>query len=922
MAISKTLSPANFVHRLPSVSLPEAVNPDHLPCRAPVTAGHRPENTSGPVSGYGRRRYTCSSGTGDRHERRTRCLGGGCSYLCPRIALPVPVRCFEGGTVGVVFAGDNMKVHETRSHTRSSAEEEGKIGKGKQKAENGGRDSEQQQASKTKKAKVEGENRDANGKPAAVVAAEFEEFCKATRQHLSINEMRRILEANEQDPSGSDDAVVPRCQDMMFYGPLEKCPVCYNQVDCSGSNYRCRGAYSEWSTCIYTTTDAWRRDQPVKIPEGIGDETVKEWINKQDSRRYPCRELTSSNKPFGGLMISLSGRLSRTHQTWREEIEKHGGKVSNNIIGANSLVVSPAERERGGSSRVAEAMERNIPVVSENWLIDSIQKQQAQPLDAYGVVSDLIPEGRGIPWDKMDPNEEALKSLTAELKLYGKRGVYKDSMLQEQGGFIFEKDGILYNCAFSLCDQGRGINEYCVLQLIQVPDKNMHLYYKKGRVGDDPKADERVEEWNNVDDALKEFVRLFKEVTGNEFETWEREKKFQKMRLKFYPIDMDDGIDVRHGGLSARQLGVAAAHCKLEPLVANFMKVLCSQEIYRYAMMEMGYDCPDLPMGMVTDLHLKRCEEELLKFREDLKRAPDSGDKANVLWLDFSNKWFTLVHSFRPFIMKNLQELADHVAAGLECIRDINVASRLVGDMSGATVDDPLSDRYGRLGCSVAPLDKESDDHKMILKYLETTYEPIKLGDVTYGASVENIFAVESGAGPSYEEVKKLPNKILLWCGTRSSNLIRLLQKGLLPSVCQIPAPGYMFGKAIVCSDASAEAARDGFTAVDRPDGFLLLAVVSLGEQITEMSAAPDDAKELEEKKVSVKGLGRKKPDESQHFKWVDDVKVPCGRLVASEHSDGPLEYNEYAVYDPKQVCMRFVVAVKYEEQNVVAGEE
>lgn len=134
------------------------------------------------------------------------------------------------------------------------------------------------------------------------------------------------------------------------------------------------------------------------------------------------------------------------------------------------------------------------------------------------------------------------------------------------------------------------------------------------------------------------------------------------------------------------------------------------------------------------------------------------------------------------------------MAAGLECIRDINVASRLVGDMSGATVDDPLSDRYGRLGCSVAPLDKESDDHKMILKYLETTYEPIKVGDVvsnscdfskafvedltlkiqsflqTYGVSVENIFAVESGAGPSYEEVKKLPNKILLWCGMLQSD--------------------------------------------------------------------------------------------------------------------------------------------------------
>lgn len=38
---------------------------------------------------------------------------------------------------------------------------------------------------------------------------------------------------------------------------------------------------------------------------------------------------------------------------------------------------------------------------------------------------------------------------------------------------------------------------------------------------------------------------------------------------------------MRHGGLGMRQLGVAAAHSKLDPVVANFMKVLCSQEVYR-----------------------------------------------------------------------------------------------------------------------------------------------------------------------------------------------------------------------------------------------------------------------------------------------------------------------------------------------------
>lgn len=62
------------------------------------------------------------------------------------------------------------------------------------------------------------------------------------------------------------------------------------------------------------------------------------------------------------------------------------------------------------------------------------------------------------------------------------------------------------------------------------------------------------------------------------------------------------------------------------------------------------------------------------------------------------------------------------------------------------------------------------------------------------------------------------------------------------------------------------------------------------------------DTKSLEEKKLGVKGWGRKKTDESEHFVWKDGIKVPCGRLLPSDHKDSPLEYNEYAVYDPKQV--------------------
>ncbi|KAI3820527.1 hypothetical protein L1987_08075 [Smallanthus sonchifolius] len=98
--------------------------------------------------------------------------------------------------------------------------------------------------------------------------------------------------------------------------------------------------------------------------------------------------------------------------------------------------------------------------------------------------------------------------------------------------------------------------------------------------------------------------------------------------------------------------------------------------------------------------------------------------KSDAIWLDFSQRWFTLLHSTRPFVFREHQDLTEHAVSGLETVRDINVASRIIQDMSGATIDIRLS----------------------------------------YGVSVENIFQVEVSAGPSYNEIKKLPNKVLLWC--------------------------------------------------------------------------------------------------------------------------------------------------------------
>ncbi|KAJ0027243.1 hypothetical protein Pint_36503 [Pistacia integerrima] len=58
-------------------------------------------------------------------------------------------------------------------------------------------------------------------------------------------------------------------QDMLFYGLLERCPICNSKLEFDGKRYTCKGMYSEWSTCTFRTKDPPRREEPVKIPDSV-----------------------------------------------------------------------------------------------------------------------------------------------------------------------------------------------------------------------------------------------------------------------------------------------------------------------------------------------------------------------------------------------------------------------------------------------------------------------------------------------------------------------------------------------------------------------------------------------------------------------------------------------------------------------------
>ncbi|EFJ38163.1 hypothetical protein SELMODRAFT_403021 [Selaginella moellendorffii] len=141
-------------------------------------------------------------------------------------------------------------------------------------------------------------------------------------------------------------------------------------------------------------------------------------------------------------------------------------------------------------------------------------------------------------------------------------------------------------------------------------------------------------------------------------------------------------------------------------------------------------------------------------------------------------------HEFVDKLKSNVSDEEDVVCdAWVESFKAI---SRLIGEMSGDTLDDPLLDRCPKLG-----------DYKI---YLEKTYEP-------------SVSIIAESRAPSFEEIDTLNNEVLLWWGTSACNLI----KGMQPAIYNAPVPGYMFGKGLYCTGASCKAVSYAFSGVDGP---------------------------------------------------------------------------------------------------------
>ncbi|XP_008794292.2 LOW QUALITY PROTEIN: poly [ADP-ribose] polymerase 1 [Phoenix dactylifera] len=723
------------------------------------------------------------------------------------------------------------------------------------------------------------------------------------KKHVTTAELREMLEANGQDSAGSEYDLRDRCADGMLFGALGKCPICSGSLNYSGGQYRCHGYVSAWSKCSCSMTDPVRLKEKWKIPDETSNQYLLKWFKSQKAKK-PTRVLPPSScksssstlmqsQPSNGdnlenLKVAIVGESQKAIEDWKHRFEEAGGKIHAKIKKDTNCLVLIGEMD-DDDSEIRKARRMKIPIMREDYLHECIRKQKKIPFDLY----------------KVEAASETSRSDMVTVKVKGRSAVHEASGLQDTG-HILEGGNSIYNTTLNMSDLSTGVNSYYILQIIQ-EDKGSacYVFRKWGRVGNDKIGGTKLEEMPKSD-AVKEFKRLFLEKTGNPWEAWEQKKNFEKQPGKFFPLDIDYGVKQ-----ASKKEDSANTKSLLAPQLIELMKMLFDVETYRAAMMEFEINMSEMPLGKLSKTNIQKGFEALTVIQNLLNNnAKHDPVVKESLIVDASNRFFTLIPSIHPHVIRDEDDFKAKVKM-LEALQDIEIASRLVGFDSGN--DESLDETYKKLRCDITPLPHDSEDFKLVEKYLYNTHAPTHKD---WSLQLEEVFALErEGEYDKYASYRdKLHNKMLLWHGSRLTNFVGILSQGLRIAPPEAPATGYMFGKGIYFADLVSKSAQYCYVDKKNPVGLMLLSEVALGE-IYELKKATYIEKPPKGKH-STKGLGKTAPLESEFVKWRDQVVVPCGKPVPSSIRASELLYNEYIVYNTAQVKLQFLLKVRFHHKR------
>ncbi|XP_021365761.1 poly [ADP-ribose] polymerase 1-like isoform X2 [Mizuhopecten yessoensis] len=753
---------------------------------------------------------------------------------------------------------------------------------------------------------------------------------------VSNNAIKVMLQLNNQELPTGESRLLDACADALVFGALEKCPECKKgQLVYSAVGYKCSGDMTEWTKCMYITKTPKRKT--FKIPKEYHDvpylksfkfqkrerlfnsaavaSSLEGSMDTMDSGAGP----SSSTQSLEGMKFVITGKTAKPKEELAREITRLGGFVVDKVSSDVAACITTKKEVDKKSRTIKDAEKADIHVVDEGFL-ESVQKGgallmiQSHSLATWGADPTLrvsLPSSSKSGGKKSSKSLGAYKAAaekmytksvpkTMKMTVKGGAAVDPDSGL-EDAAHTLEDKGNIYNAVLGMVDVVRGTNSFYKIQALEHDGgKKWWLFRSWGRVGTTIGSN-KLEKFSSREAVINAMQSLYLEKTGNQ---WDDRKNFVKQANRFYPLDIDYG---QEDEAVVTTLKAGGTRSKLPKPVQDLICMIFDVESMKKAMLEFEIDLKKMPLGKLSQKQIQSAYTVL----SELTTLITTGG-TQTQFLDATNRFYTLLpHDFgmkKPPLINSLEVIKAKTEM-INNLLEIEVAYSML--KGGDTGEDPIDAHYRKLNTEIEHLDLASEESQRLLDYVKNTHAATHN---QYDLEVLDIFQViRDGEKSRYSPFTDLPNRQLLWHGSRTTNYAGILSQGLRIAPPEAPVTGYMFGKGVYFADMVSKSANYCRTSKNDPVGVLLLCEVALGNMYERYGA--DYIDKLPKGKHSCKGIGMTCPDPSGSYTLPDGSVIPMGKGVSSTQGRSSLLYNEFIVYDVAQINMKYLLKVNFKHK-------
>lgn len=480
---------------------------------------------------------------------------------------------------------------------------------------------------------------------------------------------------------------------------------------------------------------------------------------------------------------------------------------------------------------------------------------------------------------------------------------------------VYSEKKDIFDCMLNQTNVGNNNNKFYLIQLLEDnSNKNYYVWMRWGRVGYTGQT--TLENYaSDLNSAKRGFCQKFSDKTKNDF--YHRDTfikypgKYDYVQLDYNPSESKNKNESTENKTSATTTSEEVKNrpvpeSQLDKRVQDLIELICNVRAMEEALLEMKFDAKKNPLGKLSSAQIKAGYAALKEIEGFIKT-----NNFSAAFVEANNTYYTRIpHEFgrhAPPLIKTVQQLKHEIEL-LEALDDIEVAFSFLNTSTNNRVN-PIDQQYEQLKCELKPIEKTDKTYQLIDQYLQSTHASTHQ---QYKMQIEDIFEVEREN--EKESFNDVGNKMLLWHGSRLTNFAGIMSQGLRIAPPEAPVTGYMFGKGVYFADMSSKSANYCYATPNKNTGIVLLSEVALGKW-NELFHADPNANKLPTGLSSVKALGSIAPDPKNEVKLDGDITIPMGPggpVTTTTAKNFSLNYNEFIVYDTKQVRMRYLIRLKF----------